>query len=43
MLLVLDVRRPVVIVVFGLVCGFGLFHIFYYWLKVPLPIGKFGL
>lgn len=43
MLLVLDVRRPVIIVVFGLVSGFGLFHIFYHWLKVPLPIGAFGL
>lgn len=43
MLLVLGVRRPVVIIVFGLVSGFGLFHIFYYWLKVPLPIGSFGL
>lgn len=43
MLLVLDVRRPVIIVVFGLVSGFGLFHVFYYWLKVPLPIGAFGL
>jgi hypothetical protein len=43
MLLALDVRRPVLIVVFGLVSGFGLFHVFYYWLKVPLPIGAFGL
>lgn len=43
MLLALDVRRPVIIIVFGLVSGFGLFHVFYHWLKVPLPIGAFGL
>lgn len=43
MLLVLGVRRPILIIVFGLVCGFGLFHVFYYWLKVPLPIGRFGI
>jgi hypothetical protein len=28
--------------VFGLVSGFGLFPVFYHWLKVPLPIGAFG-
>jgi len=43
MLLALGVRRLVIIVVFGLVSGFGLFHVFYYWLKVPLPIGAMGL
>lgn len=43
LLLALGVRRPLVILVFGLVSGFGLFHVFYYWLKVPLPIGSFGL
>lgn len=43
MLLALDVRRPVIIIVFGLVSGFGLFHVFYHWLKVPLPIGALGL
>ncbi len=26
------------------VCGsFGIFHVFYYWLKLPLPIGAFGI
>jgi putative tricarboxylic transport membrane protein len=23
--------------------SFGVFHVFYYWLKVPLPIGALGL
>jgi putative tricarboxylic transport membrane protein len=23
--------------------SFGVFHVFYYWLKVPLPVGAFGL
>ena len=23
--------------------SFGVFHVFYYWLKVPLPIGAFGI
>ena len=42
LLVALGVRRPVVIVVFALAASFGLFHVFYYWLKVPLPIGPFG-
>jgi putative tricarboxylic transport membrane protein len=39
----LGVRRPVVIAVFALASSFGLFHVFYHWLKVPLPVGPFGL
>ena len=23
--------------------SFGVFHVFFYWLKVPLPIGALGL
>lgn len=23
--------------------SFGVFHVFYYWLKLPLPIGVFGI
>ncbi len=42
LLIGLGVRRPVVIAVFALVSGFGLFHVFYFWLKVPLPVGVFG-
>ena len=43
LLVALGVRRPVVIVACALAASFGLFHVFYYWLKVPLPIGEFGL
>lgn len=36
--------RSVVAVSFTAIAGsFGVFHVFYYWLKVPLPIGAFGL
>lgn len=42
LLVALGVRRPVVIALFALISGFGLFHVFYYWLKVPLPIGALG-
>jgi putative tricarboxylic transport membrane protein len=27
----------------ALALSFGVFHVFYYWLKVPLPVGAFGL
>ena len=43
LLLALGVRRPVAIVVFALASSFGLFHVFYYWLQVPLPIGLLGI
>jgi putative tricarboxylic transport membrane protein len=36
-------RNPVVIAVFSLLASFGVFHVFYHWLKVPLPIGTFGV
>ena len=42
LLLALGVRRPVAIGIFSLASSFGLFHVFYEWLKVPLPIGAFG-
>ena len=43
LLLALGVRRPVAIAVFALASSFGLFHVFYYWLQVPLPIGVLGI
>jgi hypothetical protein len=43
LLLALGVRRPVAIAVFALLSSFGLFHVFYHWLKVPLPIGALGI
>jgi len=43
LLLALGVRRPGMIVIFALLSSFGLFHVFYHWLKVPLPIGALGI
>jgi hypothetical protein len=43
LLLALGVRRPVTIASFALVSSFGLFHVFYHWLQVPLPIGLLGI
>ena len=43
LLLALGVRRPVAIAIFALASSFGLFHVFYYWLQVPLPIGVLGI
>ncbi len=43
LLLVLGVRNYVAIAAVSLVLSFGVFHAFYHWLKVPLPIGGFGL
>jgi putative tricarboxylic transport membrane protein len=39
----LGARSPLVIAVFALAASFGVFHVFYHWLKVPLPIGSFGI
>ncbi|MGE5618612.1 MAG: tripartite tricarboxylate transporter TctB family protein [Sphingomonadaceae bacterium] len=39
----LGVRKWVVTFVFALVGSFGVFHVFYYWLQVPLPIGLLGI
>ncbi|MGQ9695535.1 MAG: tripartite tricarboxylate transporter TctB family protein [Thermodesulfobacteriota bacterium] len=37
-------RRSFIInLIFALSGSFGVFHIFYYWLKVPLPMGILGL
>ncbi len=43
LLLALGIRSPAIIAVFVLAASFGVFHVFYYWLKVPLPIGQFGI
>lgn len=42
-LLVLGARNVLAISAVSLALSFGVFHAFYYWLKVPLPIGEFGL
>ncbi len=39
----LGARSPLAIVPVAAFAGFGVFHVFYYWLKVPLPIGTFGI
>ncbi len=32
-----------VTLIFAVAGSFGIFHVFYYWLKVPLPMGMFGI
>jgi putative tricarboxylic transport membrane protein len=43
LLLVLGARSPVAVLLTALAGSFGIFHVFHYWLKVPLPIGVLGL
>jgi putative tricarboxylic transport membrane protein len=43
LLLALGARSLIAIALTAVAGSFGVFHIFYYWLKVPLPIGGFGI
>ena len=43
LLLILGARSRIAIALTALAGSFGVFHVFYHWLKVPLPIGEFGL
>lgn len=43
LLVALGARRWWLIAGFALAGSFGVFHVFYYWLRVPLPIGAFGI
>jgi len=43
MMVSLGVRRLWLVVIMALGGSFGTFHVFYHWLKVPLPIGAFGV
>jgi putative tricarboxylic transport membrane protein len=43
LLLTLGARSPFAVLLTALAGSFGVFHVFYYWLKVPLPIGALGL
>lgn len=43
LLLALGARSPIAIGSTALAGSFGVFYVFYYWLKVPLPIGALGL
>jgi putative tricarboxylic transport membrane protein len=40
--LALGMRSWLLILIFSLLGSFGVFHLFYYWLKVPLPMGVLG-
>lgn len=42
-LVLLGVRNVLATAIIAVVGSFGVFHSFYYWLKVPLPIGMFGI
>jgi putative tricarboxylic transport membrane protein len=39
----LGARSLMIGIPFVLAASFGVFHVFYHWLKVPLPIGMFGI
>ncbi len=39
----LGIRNWLIISIVAVAGSFGVFHVFYYWLKVPLPIGIFGI
>jgi putative tricarboxylic transport membrane protein len=41
--LLLGVRNWIVISILAIAGSFGVFHVFYFWLKLPLPIGIFGI
>jgi putative tricarboxylic transport membrane protein len=43
MLFVLGVRSFAMLAGLSIAFSFGVFYVFYYWLKVPLPIGVFGI
>ncbi len=43
LLFVTGIRSVIVIAVFAIAGSFGIYHVFSTWLKVPLPIGPFGL
>ena len=43
LLLALGARSLVAIGLTAIAGSFGVFHVFYYWLKVPLPIGALGI
>ena len=43
LLIVLGARSLIAIALTAIAGSFGVFHVFYYWLKVPLPIGTLGV
>ena len=43
LLWVLGARSPTAIAATAAAGSFGVFHVFLYWLKVPLPVGMLGI
>ena len=43
LLLILGTRNVLVIAIFAITGSFGVFHVFFDLLKVPLPVGIFGI
>jgi hypothetical protein len=43
LLVALGARTWWVVAAFAVAGSFGVFHVFYHWLKVPLPVGAFGI
>ena len=43
LLLALGARSLFAVALCAVAGSFGVFHVFYYWLKVPLPIGALGI
>jgi putative tricarboxylic transport membrane protein len=43
LLLALGARSVLAVALCAVGGSFGVFHVFYYWLKVPLPIGVLGI
>lgn len=39
----LGMRNWWIMLIFAVLGSFGIFHVFYYWLKTPLPMGVFGI
>ena len=43
LLVMLGARSLIAVALCAAGGSFGVFHVFYHWLKVPLPIGNFGI
>jgi hypothetical protein len=43
LLIALGARSPIPVLLCALAGSFGVFHVFFYWLRVPLPIGVLGI
>ena len=43
LLVALGARSPTAVGLTAAAGSFGVFHLFYHWLKVPLPVGALGI